>query len=346
MSEFTASPDYLKERAAEVQRALSPGGVLNTIASEAISTDAEITSSEAADIIMPPKQPGDNYEARWELVEGASEVIKSAAETRKEEIYWLAERLHMLKSESIDEADLARIDKQSAVWMVEGGANRTSVVRRELAIEAMRQIYGEQASWQDIFQFGSDRPIPRQREVDGEIRLNAEFAVAQEIAPDFISDDFILTEFHLNVVSAMQAGYQKEEHWQSVNNRDIIENLVVLTKADSPRLLMIQPKKVKGGLVDGINAVYEKIMRDTAGTFVAEPHFQPVIATNGQYRAKDELQADVWAKEKGINILPPVALGDEPGYTVEHSGRQIVTAERAPMAYVNETVVLHRLQDK
>lgn len=339
MSEFAKETSITELRAAHAEHAHRPGGLLHDIARSAEANGVELLPKDVADIILPPKQPDQKYQARWELLEGAPGLIKETAAARQEETYSLAQTLDLRKDQSIDGSDIRRIDADKAVWMIEGGANRTSVVRRQLAIEAMHEIYGEQVAEQVVYQFGADRPIPKERNGSP----NAEYAIAMEIALDYLPTGRELTEFDLNLASAQQAGYEKLEGFNGNPDPDIIERLEILGKEDSPRLVMIQPKKVKGGLVDGINAVHEMILREATGTFVAEPHFQPVIFTNGQYRAKDEHQAVGWAAGAGHDILPPVAIGDEPGYTVEHNGRQIVTAERAPMVYVNEMVILHRL---
>jgi hypothetical protein len=74
---------------------------------------------------------------------------------------------------------------------------------------------------------------------------------------------------------------------------------------------------------------------------------QFVIATNGQYRPKDEAQASQWADAHSeLQMLAPVAIGDEPGYNVEHDGKTISTANRPATAYANEIVVLQRLLNR
>jgi hypothetical protein len=339
MSEFTNEPTRIEQRAAITESALTKNGLLNRLAMSAEVSGVELSTKDVADIILPPKQPNEDYQARWELLEGAPGLIKEAATASQEEVFLLAKELDLRKDRSVDETDIERIDPEKSIWMIEGGANRTSVVRRQLAIEAIQAVYGERAGEQNVYQFGSDRPIPKER--NGQ--PNAEYLIAGEIAGSFLPKEDSLTEFDLNVASAIASGYAR---FESVNGHpDLVDRLALLIKKDLPRLVMVQPKKNEGGLVDGINALYEMIMRENAGLFVAEPHFQPVIATNGQYRAKDELQADKWARKSGYNILPPVALGDEPGYKVQHNGKEIVTAERAPMAYINEIVVLHRLSN-
>jgi hypothetical protein len=338
MSEFGKQASLIEIRAAHTEDAHRSGGILHRIASSAIQ-GSELGHRHVGDIILPPKQQDEKYKARWELLEGAKEIIKAGSMAETEAIYQLAEFLDIRKPESISESDIARIDPQKAVWMAEGGANRTSVVRRQLAFEAIQKIYGEQAPEQAVYQFGSDRAIPRQRND----QPNAEYSIAQEIAGDFLPKDDSLTEFDLNVASAQQAGYELVKEMPQDSTPQSIERLIVLQKTASPRLVMVQPKKDKGGLVDGIHAAHELVSAEQAGMFLAEPYFQPVIATNGQYRAKDEHQAVEWSHSQGIAILPPVALGDEPGFSVRHNGKEIVTAERPPMVYVNEMVILHRL---
>ena len=357
MTEFSPASDIHELRAAHAEFTHRPGGVLHEIAKAAITQETDLHPKDVADIIMPPKQPGDKYDARWELIEGADGVIMDAAGLNAEQILQYAELLDLRKAESVDWSDIRRIDSKRSAWMIEGGANRTSVVRRALTVEAMKKKYGEDISDQTMYQFGSDRPIPRMRKdpKTQELKPNAEYEVAQEIAGNYLPEGDTLTEFGLNLAGALQAGYEIVEEPEKEATPGTIERLVILKKENWPRLLMIQPLKEKGGLIDGINAAHEILTSELAGQFVAEPYFQPVIATNGQYRAKDELQASLWAKGKGISILEPVALGDEPGFTAIHPcqvevdgqlqlvEKAITTAERAPMAYVNEIVILNRL---
>lgn len=359
MSEFSKNPDKIEQRRAVVETALAPGGVLHEIAKSAIAENVELSPDNVADILLPPKQPGERYHARWERLEDAPQIIKELAEANQQPIYDLSGNLDIRKEESLPWPDLKNIDPDKAIWMVEGGANRTSVVRRQLALEAMEKIYGEDNEHESVYQFGSDRPIPKFRidQSSREKKTNSEYAIAQEIAGNYFPKDKEthlpkeeITEFELNLASAMEAGYRP--HPEPVNNNEDMSGIMAhiskmtsLYKDGAPDLVLIKPKQIEGGLVDGVNAVLE-LLYDYEPKYFEEGDrlVQHVIVTNGQYRAKDELQASRCADNFEVDTLPPVALGDEPGFTVEHHGKEIKTAERPPMVYVNEMVILHRLQ--
>jgi len=343
MSEFNHEPSLIELRSAHAEDALRPGGVLHGIARQAEVSGVELSPGDIADIILPPKKPGEQYEARWELIEGAQDVIKTASGLRSSEIFDLATQFDIRRESSITEKELTRIDTQKAVWVIEGGANRTSVVRRQLAIEAASQVYGEHIEYQTVYQFGSDRPIPKIR-VDAktkEEKPNAEYVVAQEIAGEHfpMNDETkqpkeVISEFELNLASARAAGFEIKADSQNPV-MPAVKRFIRMKKAGAPELVLVQPESKGGGLVDGFEAVRELAQLDS--------DYQLIITTNGQYVAKDELQAENWARKKDIPTLSPVAIGDEPGFTVEHNGREITTAERGPMVYVNEIVILHRL---
>jgi hypothetical protein len=243
----------------------------------------------------------------------------------------LASGLGMRKREAINESEADRINPARAIWVIEGGANRTSVVRRELATQMMQWVYGEaDLSEHIVYQLGSgQREIPKQRND----KPNAEYLIAQEIAGNYLPNGDVMTEFDLNLASALQAGYEVDGT-QWVDNFGV-ERVISLTKDRAPQLVLVQPVPQEGGLKDGLSAI-KNILGDVAGG-------QFVVATNGQYRPKDEYQAVEWAQVNGVDMTAPVAIGDEPGYSVTHNGKEIVTAERTPMVYVNEMVILNRL---
>jgi hypothetical protein len=337
MSEFNPQPTSIVElRAAYAEHALRPGGVLYGIAENVVAGDVALTPREAGNVLLQPKQPGEASEARWQLIEGATDAVKAGAAEHEEEILNLATQLDMKKPESISHPDVMRIAPTQSLWIIEGGANRTSVVRRELANQTAAAVYGQGPKWVNLYQFGTDRAIPRMR--NGQ--PNAEYKIAIEIAGNVLDleryqDRFgsELTEFGLNVASALQGGYELVE---DRDGGEVAARIVELRKPGVPRLLVMQPHKRTGGLEDAFSTLTDgyKLHLDSA---------QFVMFTNGQYRPKDEQQADRWARGRGFSMLPPVAIGDEPGFTVEHNGRQITTAERKAMAYLNEAVILERL---
>lgn len=330
MSEFNNQQlSEVERREAYAENALRAGGVLYQLAESVVDNEVALTPREAGNVLLPPKQPGEASQARWQLIEGAADAVKTGAVARQEEIFDLATQLDMRKSESISHEEITRIAPLHSIWLVEGGANRTSVVRRELGNQMAMAVYGPHSEWVNLYQFGSDRPIPRER--NG--KPNAEYSVAREIAGDYLPEDDSLTEFGLNLASALQSGYEL------VNDRDggeAAQRITRLRKAGLPELVLLQPHKQKGGLEDAFTTMSDGFAINLDGA-------QFVMFTNGQYRPKDEQQADKWAREHNFDMLPPVAIGDEPGFTVEHNGQQITTAARAAMAYLNEAIILERL---
>jgi hypothetical protein len=328
MSEFNQQPSSEELRAAYLEDAMRPEGDLYVIAAGVLETTAELSADDVADILLPPKQPGASAEPRWQLIEGAPSAVKAGVASAELKIHNLANRLDMRRDRVLPADDLLRINPDAAIWVVEGGANRTSVVRRALTVAAMERVLGNETPHQAMYQLGSDRPIKKER-ADGS--PSAEYVVAREIAGDFLPEDDSLTEFGLNVASALQAGYSRRDG----HVPEGVQDVVYLEKEGQPQLILVKPVYEKGGLSDGFTAI-SRMGDMTGGQFV--------IATNGQYRPKDEFQANSWAAQTPeLAMRPAVAVGDEPGFTIEHAGSVITTPTRPTMAYVNEAVILHRL---
>jgi hypothetical protein len=234
------------ERTRDLEVAFSNAGVMNEIAKVAI----ELSPAETAEIILPEPTEGEPLDPRFQLVDNAKDSIKSAAGERESELLSLATRLDMRREESLSDIDIARIHPDDAIWVVEGGANRTSVVRRQLAIEAMQRIYGDEIVEHTLYQFGSDRKV--EPEKNG--KPNPEYRVVQEIAGNFLPHKEFWTEFDVNLASALQNGFEIEA--DDVGGS--IANLVVrLRKEGAPELVLLEPYKTdSGGLEDGFSAVW------------------------------------------------------------------------------------------
>jgi hypothetical protein len=317
--------DYI---AAYTEDAFRPGGVLAECVRGALPTEGQLSPNDVADAVFPPRNPTDEYKARWELLGLVPDAVRTNVQAAEANIFDHATRLGMRKNESISEEDLRKIILGNATWIVEGGANRTSVVRRALAVDTLKELYGEAASDQVIFQFGSDRKISPLRKDDS---VNPEYKAAREIAGDFLPEGE-LTEHGLNVASALRSGYTV------VGEQEIPGGYAVHVKKEgAPGLVLVQPKKIKRGLTDAFSAL------NNIGFMEGR---QPVIFTNGHYRPKDVVQATLWADDNDVDIFPAVAIGDEQGYSCEHNGKMIVTGERKAAAYANEMVVLERLTRK
>lgn len=285
-------------------------------------TPAIETAADASNILMPPKPASGEPKTRWQLLQDAKKEVVAAAEGKERELIELAQALDMRREESLSDVDIARIDKERAIWLIEGGANRTSIVRRSLAISAMQQLYGDDLTDYSIYQFGSEaQKVPVER--NG--KPNPAYEIAQEIAGDYLREGDELNEFGLNLATALQSGWTIESH---------DGNTVILRQDGMPDLVMSKVTTLR----DGFDTIQADVGNLTDRQFV--------IATNGQYRPKDELMALNWAKQRGISLLPTVVLGDEPGFTIEHRGKAIATAGRKPLVYLNEIVALQRLDDK
>lgn len=330
MSEFIPNVSEVELRAAIAEDAFRPDGVAYDIAQGALERPTYLNPDDAGDVIMPPRQPGEAKQARWELIEGSKDAVKAGATERADDIFDLADRLDMRRDESVSEQDIAKVDPLNSLLVVEPGANKTAVVRRAVANEVAQRLHGANAAYVTVHQFGTDRAIPREK--NG--KENPEYKVARQIAGDHLPDTDDLTEFGLNLASALQDGYRVVD---DVAGAEFAQRQVKLQKEGMPLLEVIQPYKETGKLDDAFTALRRRYN-------LADAQF--VIATNGQYRPKDELQADQWARQNGVNMQPPVAVGDEAGYRAPHDGQEFETAPRGAAAYLNEVVILHRLSDK
>jgi hypothetical protein len=280
------------------------------------------TDRQAGDILFPTTK--ESFHARWQALGEAKDEVKQVAADHSEEILGLADQLGMRHDTSLPPADIARINPEAAVWLIEGGGNLTSVVRRAIAVRAMQEVYGENLVGHVLYQFGStERHIPRDKEgKPGE--PNPEYTKAQGIAADFLPDDDTLDEFGLNVASAKQEGYVE------IPQEDVSDGRVVLAKEGAPTLVMIPAAK----LIYAFDALQQEVGDLT--------NRQLVVNTTGQYRPLKELLAQQWAEDNDVDMLPSVALGDEAGFTVEHAGKELVTKERDALVYLKEVVGLRR----
>lgn len=329
----------VEARLAMVEMALRPNGVLFELAQAGLATPEgsaayDLTPTEAAEILLPT--PDGELDPRFELLDNTKAAITEAANQRADQILAFAEQLGMRQPESISDANVSKIDAHNAIWVVGGAANRTSVVRRQLAIDAMRTVYPQGVGDKYLYQFASSRPISKHR-ADGS--GNPEHKVALEIAGDFLPDTDI-TEYDVSLASALQADYRIDT--QVYRTRD--QASVYLTKAGNyPTIHLICPPetavpKDKSGLEAGLTVL------DNLVLIVDEKqHAQVVTSTNGQYRPKEQRQVARWAANHDVELQPTVVLGDEAGYQVEHNDQTYTTGERKPMAYVLEAIVLSRM---
>jgi hypothetical protein len=320
-----------------------PNGVIYKVAEATLvpGQAAGLDADTVGDLLLPPKR--EDWAPRWQMQENAKEATVTAANAHEAEVYLLAAQLGMRQETSLMQGELNLIDAEKAIWTVEGGANLSSVMRRGLCIVAMQQVYGEQAAASKVmYQFAGGREIPET--LNG--KPNTEYAMAKKLAGQYLPEGLIdgkLDEFGVALTSALNDGYvaQQEDEATAERQHYIAQRIVRLRKEGMPELVLVQPRMVEStGLENGLLTVTHLNGLPEGSQFV--------LVSNGQYRPKDKLQADRLTRKYGLydepyKMQPPVALGDEPGFTVTHNGVEYTTPERKPTTYVNEVVVLRRL---
>lgn len=330
-----------------------PGGGLYAIAAakaETRPTDRNtFTPAEVYDIVVPLRAPAD-APPRWQMVEGAPAKAKEAATQHRDAILHAATEVGMIRRG--DQEDYARIDPTNAVVVVPGGANRTSIVRRQVAAMGIREAGIEHPR---IYQFGSGQTVVAP--IDGKGSPNKEHALLRTLAGEFLPSG-AFTQFDANLATALAQGYNIKTIIDTDPGRlpaDLSRSVrlavapsitfrraIELTHPDEslrgtlPDVTLIEPANpsFEGGL-DAVRAIEAAEGRDLHGK-------QLVIATNGQYRPMAELQAREWSQGAHIDMQPPVALGDEPGDVVSYGNEQSVTAARGETLYANELALLGR----
>lgn len=338
MPELSSDMQQVAYVAANVERELRPGGFLSDVARakvEPLADDA--TAREVAEIIVPEPAPqpqsGVVLEPRWTLVDEveAARAVRTANAINSDRILSLAVCLGMrnlINEERIPE-DVAWIDPMQAFFVVEGGGNKTSVVRRGVAIVAMHQLFGDKLSNHDLYQIGSGRIIPSVRND----RPNPEHKIIRELAGEFLPEA-AFTEFDGNLATALADGYELVDI-ADVHDDELVSRQLTLEHVDTehPRLTLVKPTGPR--LEEALDALRHSVEGK-----------QLVIATNGQYRPKDVYQAELWARDRGVDMMSVVTLGDEPGDAFAFKDGEIVVPNRPEAAYINDMVVLWRLANK
>ena len=331
------SNEIHRERLEVLNHAFSPGWPIYEAAKAMVGTDTELSPAEVADIIAPPTVPGEST-VRWQLQADAPEQKKAIIAAHQPEILQTAGILTMRRDQTVELGELEeKIDPKNAVWVVEGGGNKTSVVRRELGAQAMRLLYRANVDTQTMFQFGSgSRMIER---TWGGLD-NPEFKVAGDITGRYMPDGDSFSEFELNIATAKQAGYRVGRTVPVGDEAPSVEAITYADKSYYPFLMMVQPNiTTEGALQSGLTALHEQFFKKSGGLAAR----QLVIVSNGQYRPKDEAQAAEWADDHDVELDSVVALGDEPGFAVDHANDTLVTLERSALAYAQEMAILYRL---
>lgn len=336
MSEIDPTVNQAALIAAEVIESELQEGFLREVAAakvDELPTDA--LTHEIASIIVPEPTPvagsGVVLEPRWELVSGAeaAEAVRAATLQNEPRVLSVAQRVGMrLLTDEVRETEAYEtIDPDRALFMVEGGANKTSIVRRGVALQGMRHVYGADLAGRELFQFGSGREIPPVR--NG--APNKEHEVIRSVTDGLFSEDVTFTEFDANKATAIEDGYELSDI-PSLDTAGVSQSeIMVHRQSRRPFLHLVQPRGPRF---------------DEALTSLNVAGRQLVVATNGQYRPKHVLQSALWAQEQGIDNLSVVALGDEPGDVYRYALGNVVTPNRPASAYVNEMVVLWRLANR
>jgi len=317
-----------------------PGEPMYEVATAALAEPPEtpLTPTEVFDLILPSHGAGGP--ARYELLERAdARIAAAAADHAATSPYSFNLRLttlgmrRVLHEEEYHPSNYA----MDSIFVVPGGANRTSIVRRHVATQAMRAINVNGP----MYQFGSNKVVPPVR-TDGS--ANPEHNLLRSLAPDFLPED-AFTQFDANLATAQQQGYEimadtkNADQLPATSPTPIFRRAIILHHPDAeafPDLSLIEPFEptFEGGL-DAVRSFEEFLDRPLAGRRI-------LVATNGQYRPVAELQALEWADAAGVEMRLPHAFGDEPGDTMPYQGRTFTTAERSPLTYFQEMAALGR----
>lgn len=324
----------LREDHQSIMELAQDGGALATIAAIKLANDPLLaeqfgadahTSQQVFDIILQRPQPGEPLSPRWELVQKLHQDTKNGVEAHASEILKAAVATGMRREG--DQEDYTGISPNHAVYVIEGGANKTSVVRRGVMENALRAVYGEDSAAHTVFQFGGRRQI---EPLNKQGKENPEYKVIKGLAGELLGTG-VFTEFEANVATARADGYSVVA--QQAEPADGVDQTVTMAHPGGRRPTLIHVQPSESGLTGGFSAVKQLTPVDGR---------QFVIASNGQYRAKDTLQAVSWAHKNGIDMLPAVALGDESGDSWVFKGETFKTPQRQAAAYLNELAIYGR----
>lgn len=348
--------------AADPDAGRGQAGVLRQIADAKIAAAEEVgehslaaefrtnpdVASHVYDAIVQKPEAGEPLSPRWQIVDALNRAVGARVKEVGESIIALAVATGLRRAPGETE-DYSRIDPEAAVWLDEGGANKTSVVRRSVTEKAMHALYGENLSNRVLYQLGGDRIIaPMVADPKtGEVKPNTEHSVVRGLAGEYMPERGALTEFDANLATALADGYEiryEVNPWSMqtlpellrdvVQLKPAVRKVIYLSHRDSsrPELRLVHP--MSKGLQGGLAAIAE--LQDVTNK-------QFVIGTNGQYRSKDELQTRTFVEARKLTMLPAVALGDEEGDEHMFKGEILTTPARPASAYVAELAIYGRL---
>jgi hypothetical protein len=342
MDELLRDPGHeVAQTAALIEHELVNGYLRKIALAIVDSLPEDVTPGEIAEVILHQPPKGESLKPRWTLVDEAeaAESTRTAIAANTDRIISTVVTLGLRKilNGERQTEDIDKVDPEKAIFVVEGGANKGSVVRRGVAIKAMCEIYGDNLESETLYQFGSERIISptRKKNMPGgttETVENDEHRTICDLAGEFLPSKGSFTEFDATLATALAEGYEISTIHD--DNQDVVaKHRIEMHHADpaKPKLVIIQP--AGKSLSAGFDAVWSETRHKT----------QFVIATNGQYREKDVYRAKIWADTNSIDMLPAVALGDEPGDTFSFRDVEIRVPNRPETLYINELIVLYRM---
>ena len=321
MNEFNKIELERSHEIALIEDQLRPGGFLFEIASARVNElSPDASPIEVSRIVTPELKNGKPIEIRFELVDraNADPAVKQVLTENSSQIMDFANKFKLRKIvDGVRQPeDIELIDPDNAIFCIEGGANKTSVVRRGVAIKAMQEVYGMDLYDKALFQFGSDRKPTAESEI----------STVRELAGDYLKPGEF-DEFDANLATAMADGYVANHSDESGN--------IVMINADisKPILHMIKITQV-GGFKEGL----EKLLK-----YTPEGLKQIIVSTNGQYREKIKVSVEAFGRDQGLDLGQTVALGDEPNDEFGFAGNIVRVPARPESAYTGEIALLYRL---
>jgi hypothetical protein len=310
-----------------------PGRSLHNVAAAKVGPEAasQLTPEQVYDVLVPLKEAAKGP-ARWEMLADAPAQAKAAAEENRNRIFNAAERAGLIRSGVTE--NYSGIDPNAAVFVIADGANKTSIVRSHVASQAISALGIERPV---VYHLGSEDRIVKPERPDGS--ANPEHRTLRELAGEFLPQG-PFTSFDANLATALASGYEIQAIDKPSSEDSEYRKAITLVHRNSskfPDKQLVSPRNPS--FEGGLDAVSE--LEANKGVDMASR--QPVIGHNGQYRGLAEFQVGEWAESRQHELrYSPVVLGDEPGDHTPFRGTDIVTAERAPLLYVNELALLAR----
>jgi hypothetical protein len=320
-----------------VESALSEGGVLHNIARQLTDFGGPLTNEEVGDILLPQK---DTTNPRWVMRDGVDGIKKDLYEQNEQAIADLARTAGILQDESLPQNVLEQIDRSNVLTIVETGSNKTFVVRPALA-EAALSAVGLNSS---IYIATTSNMIDLTLK-DG--KPNPAHKIISDLAPGYLDSTRDFSEFQAAVAVAMQSGYNVADsrnyiahaEQRTLSRIDQSTNSEYLRKIVRP----YQNSKVPKGFLGTLSFL---LHCEEKGKNLLEGK-QLLLVTNGQYRTKLGMMASKWAMANNVELAGnPIVTGDEAGFSVNHLGQDIVTAQRKANTYIPELVVIYRINRK